>query len=158
MSSAEGVGIAPRLGASFAAVVILAVAANMIARETVVVIRTLAHQPQTAVVQWQSPPAPAPVAAPPMPAAAPPINGSRLTGSYSTATRTGYLAAKDSMQRATTEFQSASLRASRAQPALTKPISDYTNQGRALVDLADARRKAQTDYVLNTRVVAEDIC
>lgn len=151
MSSAEGVGIAPRLGASFAAVVILAVAANMIARETVVVIRTLAHQPQTAVVQWQSPPAPAPVAAPP-------INGSRLTGSYSTATRTGYLAAKDSMQRATTEFQSASLRASRAQPALTKPISDYTNQGRALVDLADARRKAQTDYVLNTRVVAEDIC
>ncbi len=79
MSSAERVGIAPRLGASFAAVVILAVAANMIARETVVVIRTLTRQPATESVKLQLPPVPQPVVAPPTPAAVPQApDGSRL--------------------------------------------------------------------------------
>jgi diguanylate cyclase (GGDEF)-like protein len=164
MSSAERVGIAPRLAASFAAVVILAVAANMIARETVVVIRTLIHQPEKAPAQPQLPSAPAivPKAPPPAPAAMPPrIDLSRLTSavehyeqetraraeSDTATTSSGYLAATESLRRATLEVQ----------PALTKRMSDYTDRGRALVDLADERRRADADYLHNTSAVADDI-
>jgi diguanylate cyclase (GGDEF)-like protein len=164
MSSAERVGIAPRLAASFVAVVILAVAANMIARETVVVIRTLIHPPEKAPARPQLPPAPAivPEAPPPAPAAIPPrMDLSTLTSavehyeqetraraeSDTATTSSGYLAATESLRRATLELQ----------PALTKRMSDYTDRGRVLVDLADERRKADADYLHNTSAVADDI-
>ncbi len=173
MSSAERVGIAPRLAASFAAVVILAVAANMIARETVVVIRTLTRQPERAPAKPRLPPAPAPVAvaAPPMPVAMPPpANGSRLTSavehyeqesraraeSDSATTSSGYLSAKESLQRAALDFKNA-LRSSEGHPAITSSISNYMDEGRALVDLADERRKANAEYLHNTSAIADDI-
>ncbi len=175
MSSAERVGIAPRLAASFAAVVILAVAANMIASETVVVIRTLTRQPDPAPTKPQLPPAPVAVTAPPMPAvlpaaAPPPVNGSRLTSavehyeeesraraeSDSATTGTGYLSAKESLQRAALDFKNA-LRSSEIQPAITRSIANYMDRGRALVDLADERRQANAEYLHNTNTIADDI-
>jgi diguanylate cyclase (GGDEF)-like protein len=171
MSSAERVGIAPRLGASFAAVVILAVAANMIARETVVVIRTLTRQPDTASVKPQMP-MPAPAAALPTLAALPTaLDGNRLASavehydqesraraeSDSATTSSGYLAAKESLQRDALEFVNASLRTSQEQPALTRRTSEYLDRGRALVELADARRKTDADYLRNISAIAEDI-
>jgi diguanylate cyclase (GGDEF)-like protein len=177
MACAERVGIAPRLAASFAAVVILAVAANMIARETVVVIRTLTRQPEKIPPKVELPPAPAPVLAPkapppPTPVAMPPrIDVTRLTLAVehyeqesraraeidSATTSSGYLAATESLQRATLEFKNASLRTTQEQPALTKRIADYTDRGRALVELADERRKAHAEYLQHTTAVAEDI-
>ena len=172
MSSAERVGIAPRLAASFAAVVILAIAANMIARETVVVIRTLTRQPDIASVKPQLPLVPAAVAVPPIPAAIPPaLDGSRLISavehyeqesraraeSDSATTSSGYLAAKETLQRDALDFKNASPGTPQQRPALAQRISAYMDRGRALVELADERRKTGADYLHNTSVIAEEI-
>ncbi|MEP6546929.1 MAG: EAL domain-containing protein [Gammaproteobacteria bacterium] len=165
MSWAARAGIALRLAASFAAVVILAVAANMIARETVMVIRTLT--PQT-VGTPPTPKLPSEIAT--AAAIPPPLNGNRLISaveryeqegrsraeSESTTTGSGFLAAKESLQQAALDFKSASPRTSAAALAITKRVSDYIERGRALVDLADERRRTDADYLRNTNAIAED--
>lgn len=172
MRSAERVGIAPRLAVSFAAVVILAVAANMIARETVVIIRTLTREAAKAPAATTLTPAHAARAVPSTQAPMPPaVNSGRLTSAVeiyeqesraraennSATTRFGYLAARDSLQRAALDFKNASPRTSEGQPAIARRISDYLDRGRALIDLADERRSADAEYLHNTNAVAEDI-
>ncbi|MEP6886617.1 MAG: EAL domain-containing protein [Gammaproteobacteria bacterium] len=177
MRSAERVAIAPRLAVSFAAVVILAVAANMIARETVVVIRTLTRGAETPPVATPLTTAPAALAVTSTPVAMPPVavprvvNSGHLTSAVelyeqasraraennSATTRFGYLAAQESLQRAALDFKNALPRTSEAQPAIARHTSDYLDRGRALVDLADERRSADVEYLHNTNAIAEDI-
>lgn len=170
MGSAERVGIAARLAVSFAAVVILAVAANMLARETVVIIRALTRQSGAASVIPQL--SLATVAAAPTPAVVlPSMDGSRLAlaaehydqasraraETNSATTNSGYLAAKESLQRTALEFKKESLRISAQAPALTRPIADYLDRGTVLMNLADKRRSADANYLHTTNAIAADI-
>jgi diguanylate cyclase (GGDEF)-like protein len=148
---------------SFAAVALLAGTANMIARESVQIIRTVTRSPEVQIVKQ-------PIIARPTPAVAR-IAASRIAEVQSAVERFGqavrsrvegdtpannanYSNAKRVLQLAILAYQQ-----NPAEPAADWPqhVSIYLERAQELIALADQRRQARTDYGDHAKSIADRI-
>ncbi len=168
-------GIAGRLGISFAAVAVLAVVANLIVEGKVSVLPApVVHQERRPAPVVAPPPAPAPVVEVPAPAPVRPpfpsvdplqraldridhaVDGSADGDVVELTTR--YQKLGTELERTAAEFSSGATAAGESPPArLMVTVRAYRQQGADLIELTATRRKLMSDYSarfeqLNTRV------
>lgn len=166
---AEGrrLGIVPRLTLSLAAVVVLAGTANMIARESVRVMRTITHSTRTD--------APAPQPPQEQPRAPEPRTGLETSralgaalGNYqhaaealvakdSAANRSEFASTKDALQLETVELIKATPDDPKSALFASQRVPRYLEQGGEFVDMASRRRSAQIDYIAHAKSLSDEI-
>jgi diguanylate cyclase (GGDEF)-like protein len=157
-------GISARLTLSLAAVALLAAAANMIARDSVTIIRMVTRSPVPAV--------PAPAAAPPTamnPAAGDAMRVIALAialDRYERATQlradidsasaeSEYLAASNALQRWSRGNAAGTPAANAPMLAVAPRVMDYLDLGQALLHVADRRRQARMEYSQLSRSISD---
>jgi diguanylate cyclase (GGDEF)-like protein len=159
-------GISARLTLSLAAVAILAAAANMIARDSVTIIRMVTRSPVLAVS--------APASSAPTPMNSAPADAMRVVAlaialdRYERATQlradidspaavSEYLAAKEALQRSSRGNAGGAPAANLPMLAVAPRLADYLDRGQALVYVADRRRQARIDYSRRSRSISDRI-
>jgi diguanylate cyclase (GGDEF)-like protein len=167
VAAAFPLGIGARLTLSLAAVAILAAAANMIARESVTIIRMVARSPVPAV-----PTLPAAAFAPPTAANSATDDTMRVVAlaiavdRYERATQlradidspaavSEYLAAGEVLRRSSRANTASAPAASGQMLSVAPRVLDYLDRGQALVYVADQRRQARIDYSRRSRSISD---
>jgi diguanylate cyclase (GGDEF)-like protein len=170
VAAAFPLGISARLTLSLAAVALLAAAANMIARESVTVIRMVARSPVPAV--RSVPTLPVAAFAPPtatnsatddtMRAVALAMAVDRYERAIqlradidSPAAVSEYLAAGEVLRRSSRGNTAGAPAASAQMLSVAPRVLDYLDRGQALVYVADQRRQARIDYSRRSRSISD---
>jgi diguanylate cyclase (GGDEF)-like protein len=166
-------GISARLTLSLAAVALLAAAANMIARESVTIIRMVTRSPVPAVRTVPTlPTLPAPVFTPPTATNSATDDTMRVIAlaiavdRYERATQlradidspaavSEYLAARAALQRSSRGNTAGAPAVSAQMPTVAPRVRDYLDRGQALVYVADQRRQARIDYSRRSRSISD---
>jgi diguanylate cyclase (GGDEF)-like protein len=166
VAAAFPLGISARLTLSLAAVALLAAAANMIARESVTIIRMVTHSAALAV--------PAPAFTPPTVMNSATDETMRVVAlalaldRYARATQlradidsptaeSEYLAANEALQRSSRGNAAGAAAANAPMLAVASRVVDYLDPGQALVHLADQRRQARIDYSRRSKSISDRI-
>jgi diguanylate cyclase (GGDEF)-like protein len=148
-------GIAARLSTTLVAVALLAAAANMIARESVSIVRMVTRSP---VRPMQSAPVKPQSAADSTIADAKRFNALTLAVSRydravqlranydSTAIDSEYLGASAALQRLVHEYMDGATAVNLRATAAAQRVLDYLDRGRTLVHVTDQRRQARAEY------------
>ena len=159
-------GITARLTISLIAVALLAAAANMIARDSVSIVRMVTRSPPPVLIR---PPA-APQA--PVETAVPdPKLISALTlaidryqratqlraGGASATVDSEYQAAKDALQHSVREYANAPSSSNTQAAVVVQRVSVYLDHGRALIRIADQRHQARIDYSLHSKSINDRV-
>jgi diguanylate cyclase (GGDEF)-like protein len=168
-AAAFPLGISARLTLSLAAVALLAAAANMIARESVTIIRMATRSSVPAL-----PAVPAPAFTPPTAMNSAAGDTMRVIAlalavdRYERATQlradsdsptavSEYLAASEALQRSFRGDTAGSPTATLPMPAVAPRVADYLDRGQSLVYVADQRRQARIDYSRRSRSISDRI-
>jgi diguanylate cyclase (GGDEF)-like protein len=156
-------GIVPRMAISFAAVALLAGTANMIARESVHIIRTVTRSPEVQIVKQPRVERPQPAASRIAVSKIAEVQRSverfeqavrsRVEGD-TPANNANYSAAKRTLQLAILAYKQ-----NLAEPATDWPqqVAIYLERAQELIALADQRRQARTAYGDHARAIADRI-
>jgi diguanylate cyclase (GGDEF)-like protein len=167
VASVFPLGITGRLSISLAAVAVLGAAANMLAQESVSIIRIRMSMPPNV-------PAPSLPAAPsvpiPQPAARPNALARKslesLTGAVdrferasevraklnSAANDAEYLSAADALGRLSPDYGDGSARIEQT-AAIARPVAEYLDRGHVLIRVADERRLARFEHARHTEAI-----
>jgi diguanylate cyclase (GGDEF)-like protein len=151
---------------SIAAVALLAGTANMIARESVQVMRTVIRPARIEPVASLAGPQPQTASIVPILKKANALsaavdNYQQVTQAWavrdSLTNQSDFTAAKDALQVATLEFISGSSTAKGLPLAATQQVPRYLDEGRVLMELSSRRRRARIDYVGYAKCIADGI-
>ncbi len=160
-STLHRLGIMPRMVISFAAVALLAGTANMIARESVRIIRTVARSPEIQSVRLQTP-APLPIIPQVTKSKMPAVLGAverfaqasrSRANSNTAANNSDYTAARDTLKLAFRAYRGAKEPAA----AWAPPVPVYLGRGEELILLSDQRRQDRTAYGNHAKLIADRI-
>jgi diguanylate cyclase (GGDEF)-like protein len=157
-------GITARLSISLVAVAVLGAAANMLAQESVSIIRirmsmppTVAAPSLTAAPSWTSPSVPIPqTAARPTALARKTLEG--LTGAIDRFERASEARAKLNSADNDAEYLSAADALGRLSPdhgdaAIARLVAEYLDRGRVLISVADERRLVRSEHGRHTEAI-----
>jgi diguanylate cyclase (GGDEF)-like protein len=159
-------GIAARLTISLIAVALLAATANMIARDSVSLVRIVTRSPV-----WAPPNA----SAAPQGAADPAASGKKRfnaltlaldryerasqlrTGSDSAQADSEYSAARDELQQAAREYADSGSPGKARAALVVQQVMEYLNRGRALIKVTDQRREARIEYSEHSKSISNRV-
>jgi diguanylate cyclase (GGDEF)-like protein len=159
-------GIASRLTISLIAIALLAAAANMIARDSVSLVRIVTRSPVRAAAD---PPAAPQAVAEPAILGKDRFNALTLAldryerasqlraGSDTASADSEYTAARDELQHAVREYADSPPPVNARVAAVAQQVLDYLGRGRALIQVTDQRHQARSEYSQHSKSISNRV-